>query len=360
MHRDVHPVASTYDEVTNNGIATAEAIKTADPTAAVNGPVIDYWWNYFYSKKDVENGWGNGGPCWEPWSNPIDRKAHSGVPLIEYYLQKFAAASATYGSRLLDYLDLHTYDVASYNGSGLAFALAGDTGAQQARLNSTRVFWDPTYTDPNLPQPNYITDSNYTTSCSPPVQAPQLIPMARDGLKRTIRAPRWPYGVQLGRAGEHQRRTGAGGYSGNLWELRAGYGRAVGSARSNDAVAGLMAFEIYRNYDGKKSTFGDTALASTSGNQGQLSVYGAVRGSDNAVTVVVINKTYGALTSTLSLAGVPTTGTVQAYLYSNANLNAIVAQTGVTVTPPAAGGTTSTIANYSFPAQSITLFVVQQ
>ena len=27
-HRDVHPVASTYDEVTNNGIATAEAIKS--------------------------------------------------------------------------------------------------------------------------------------------------------------------------------------------------------------------------------------------------------------------------------------------------------------------------------------------
>ena len=57
MHRDVHPVAFTYDEVTNNGIGTALAIKTADPTALVSGPVIDYWWAYFYSKKDIESGW---------------------------------------------------------------------------------------------------------------------------------------------------------------------------------------------------------------------------------------------------------------------------------------------------------------
>jgi hypothetical protein len=94
VHRDVHPVASTYDEVTNNGIAVAEAVKTADPTAAVSGPVVDYWWNYFYSKKDIENGWGHGNPCYQPWSNPIDREAHGGVPFIEYYLQQFAASNS--------------------------------------------------------------------------------------------------------------------------------------------------------------------------------------------------------------------------------------------------------------------------
>ena len=37
VHRDVHPVAFTYDEVTNNGIGTALAIKTADPTARSAG-----------------------------------------------------------------------------------------------------------------------------------------------------------------------------------------------------------------------------------------------------------------------------------------------------------------------------------
>jgi hypothetical protein len=126
-------------------------------------------------------------------------------------------------------------------------------------------------------------------------------------------------------------------------------------------VPGLMAFKIYRNYDGKNSVFGDMALASSSADQGTLSVYGALRTSDNAMTVVVINKTYGDLTSTLSLTGLPSTvTTAQAYLYSNANLAAIVAQPAVTVTPPASGSTNSAISNYTFPAQSITVFVVPQ
>ena len=67
------------------------------------------------------------------------------------------------------------------SGNSVGFSTAGDTGAQQARLNSTRAFWDPTYTDASgqFPQPNYITDSNYTASCSVPQQAPQLIPMMK-------------------------------------------------------------------------------------------------------------------------------------------------------------------------------------
>ena len=160
---DVHPKPFTYDEVTNGGIGTALAIKTADPTAEVSGPVMDFWWDYFYSKKDVQAGWSTG-PCYEPWSSPADRTAHNGTPFIEYYLQQFAAAEKTYGVRLLDYVDLHTYFAATYNGTGVGLTTAGDTGMQQARLNSTRALWDPTYTDPNFPQPNYITDANYTSS----------------------------------------------------------------------------------------------------------------------------------------------------------------------------------------------------
>ncbi len=38
VHRDVHPAPFTYDEVTNNGIGTALAIKTADPDGAGQRP----------------------------------------------------------------------------------------------------------------------------------------------------------------------------------------------------------------------------------------------------------------------------------------------------------------------------------
>jgi len=357
VHRDVHPLPSTYDEVTDNGIATAQAIKTADPTAEVSGPVVDYWWNYFYSKKDIESGWGSG-PCYSPWSNPSDRKAHNGAPFIEYYLQQFAAYDAKNNVRLLDYLDLHTYFAAYYLGNSVAFTTAGDTGTQQARLNSTRVLWDPTYTDSNYPQPNYITDTNYATSCSPPAQAPQLIPtmhkwIADDypGTRTAITEYNW---------GGLEAVNGALAQA-DILGIFGSYGLDLGTLwPTTDPAAqvpGLIAFEMYRNYDGNNSTFGDMALASTSANQGALSVYGAVRTADNAVTVMVINKTYGDLTDSLLLANFTPNGPAKAFLYSNANLSAIVAQPNLTVTPPATGSTNSTLST-TFPAQSITLLVV--
>jgi len=355
-HRDVHPLPFTYDEATQNGIATALAIKTADPTAAVSGPVMDFWWDYFYSKEDVESGW-NTGPCYQPWANPVDRQAHKGTPFIEYYLQQFSAYDKANSVRLLDYLDLHTYFVANYNGSSLAFAPAGDTGAQQARLNSTRVFWDPTYTDPNYPQPNYITDPNYTSNCSPPLQAPLLIPMmqtwiANDypGTKTAITEYNW---------GGQEHINGALAQA-DILGIFGEYGLDLGALwgpPDASQVPGLVAFEIYRNYDGNGEKFGDVALASTSAAQDQLSVYGALRSADGMVTVVVINKTYGDLTATLSLENLTPNGTAKVFLYSNANLAGIVAQPDLTVTPPTAGGTTSTIST-TFPAQSITLLVV--
>jgi hypothetical protein len=372
VHRDVHPKPSTYDEVTFGGISTALAIKTIDPTALVSGPIIDYWWNCFYSKEDIEDGWAHGGPCYQPWSDPVDRQAHGGVPMIEYYLQQFRDAQSTYGIRLLDYLDIHAYVAATYNGSSVGLTTAGDAAEQMARLNSTRALWDPTYTDSNFPQPNYITDANYTSSCSVPLQAPQIVPLlnkwvANDypGTKTAIDEYNFGGLESINGAVTEADVLGIFGQYGldlaTLWP----------TTDYSSQGPGNMAFEIYRNYDGNKSTFGDEALASCSGGtagqctpggtdesgQGDLSVYGAIRGSDQAVTVVVINKTFGDLTSTLSLDNVTATGKAKVYQYSAASLTKIVAEPDATVTPPQSPSTTSTIA-YTFPASSITLFVI--
>jgi hypothetical protein len=357
VHRDVHPAASTYDEVTNNGIAVAKAIKAADASAAVSGPVIDNWWNYFYSKKDMESGWGQG-PCWQPWASPTDRDAHGGVPMIEYYLQQFKSAQDAdpLHVRLLDYLDLHTYFVAN----NLGFQAAGNTAAQQARLNSTRVFWDPAYTDPNYAQPNYKTDANYhSADCNIPLQAPELIPMMKDwitrnypGTKTSITEYNWGGQEHINGALAQADILGIFGREGldigTLW----------GAPDPVKQLPGLIAFEIFRDYDGNKSTFGDMSISSASADQGKLSVYGALRTGDNKVTLVVINKTFGNLTSTLSVKGLPsTTASAKVFLYSNANLNAIAAQPDVIVTP-GSGGAASTISS-TFPAQSITVLVMQ-
>ncbi len=75
------------------------------------------------------------------------------------------------------------------------------------------------------------------------------------------------------------------------------------------------------------------------------------------LTVVVINKTYGDFATALNLANFTAAGPAQSFLYSSANLNAIVAQSNITVTAPSGGSTTSTLST-TFPAQSITILVV--
>jgi hypothetical protein len=375
VHRDVHPVPFTYDEVTNGGIGTALAIKTVDPTALVSGPIIDYWWAYFYSKKDIESGWDSGTPCYEPWSNPTDREAHGGVPMIEYYLQQFAKYSSAsyYNTRLLDYVDIHGYFAPDYpagSGNSVAFTTAGDTQEQEARTNSTRVFWDPTYTDSsgNFPQPNYPTDSNYTgaTDCSPPQQAPQLIPMLQSWVANGY--PGTKTAIDEYNFGGLESINGAV-VQADILGIFGRQGLDLGAfwptTNYSQQGPGNYAFAMYHNYDQKNdgAVFGDTYLYATSAGasgdaEGQLAVYGGLRSADGSITVMVINKTYGPLTSTLSLLNFTTAGTTaQVFLYSNANLSAIVPQAAATITPPSGSGTTSTI-TATFPAQSITLLVI--
>lgn len=357
VHRDVHPSPSTYDEVTNGEIGTALAIKAADTNALVSGPIIDNWWNYFYSKKDIEAGWGTG-PCYQPWSSPTDRTAHGGIPMIEYYLQQMNEASSYYGVRLLDYLDIHGYVAATYNGSSVGLTTAGDTGEQQARMNSTRALWDPNYTDPNFPQPNYSANPG-SQSCSVPLQAPQLIPMLQGWVKTDY--PGTKVSIDEYNFGGTESINGAVTQA-DVLGIFGKYGLDMGvfwpTSGYSTQVPGNMAFEMYRNYDGKDSVFGDAELTSSTGDQSKLAVYAASRTSDGAITIMVINKTYGSLTDTLSIGNLTSTVTqAQVYQYSNANLNAIVSQPAATITPPASGSTTSTI-SVTFPGQSITLVVI--
>jgi hypothetical protein len=315
--------------------------------------------------------------------------------MIPYYLQQMNNASTTYGTRLLDILDIHGYFAGSYNGNSVAFTTAGDTGEQAAREDSVRALWDPTYTNSNYPQPNYTTDPNYTSSCTVPLQAPQAVPMLHA----------WVNGVApLGDPANNYpgTLTGIDEYNwGGLESINGAvtqadvlgvfgqYGLDMGSfwplTNYSNQGPGNYAFAMYENYDLKNdgAVFGDKALASCSTSaalsgactpidsnwqpvanmetgQGQLSVYGALRSTDNAVTVMVINKTWGPLTSSLSLLNVTTPGAVTAYQYSNASLTSITPITiGFTVTGATLPSTTSSL-QYTFPAQSITLFVIPQ
>jgi len=347
VHRDIHPLPFTYDEVTDNGLAVAKAVKSADPTAEVSGPVISYWPAFFYSMKDIQTGWSSP-PHWVYNGNPVDRNAHGGVPLLEYYLQRFKAAQdADAGhTRFLDYLDLHTYF------SPTALQSAGSSVQQQTMLNSTRALWDPTYTDPGT------TDPTDASGNAQPV-APMIIPRMKSwvannypGTKTASTEYNWGMLEHISGAVAQADVLGIFGREGldlaTLW----------GTPDPSTQKPGVNAFKIFRNYDGAGGEFGDGGVSTSSADQGRLSVYAALRTKDNVLTVVVINKTFGDLTADLPLAHFVASGAAKVFRYSQDDLSRIKELPDLSVPAPPSGSSTSTLKDLSFPAMSITLFVI--
>lgn len=318
-HRDVHPAGTTYDEMRERTYAYAAAIKAADPTAQTLGPVTWGWCAYFYSGAD---GCGPG----------ADYAAHGNLDFTTWYLKQMQAYEDTHGVRILDYLDLHYYPQAN----GVALAPAGNAATQALRLRSTRSLWDTTYIDES-----WISDTT-----DEPVQ---MIPRMKQwvannypGTKLAITEYNWGALDHINGALAQADVLGIFGREGldlaTLW----------GPPEANEP--GAYAFRMYRNYDGLGSAFGDVSVQASSTDQDQVAIYAARRSVDQALTLMVIDKTAQAYTSTVSLANFQPAGNARVYRYSAANLTAIVREADQPV-----AGTTFTA---TFPGNSITLLVL--
>jgi uncharacterized repeat protein (TIGR01451 family) len=110
------------------------------------------------------------------------------------------------------------------------------------------------------------------------------------------------------------------------------------------------AFRMYLNYDGLGSGFGDTRVQAVSTDQELLAIYAAQRSADEALTLMVINKSGQALTSNVSVVNFTLPASAQVYRYSHANLSTIVREADQPVT--------TNDFTASFPADSITLMVL--
>ena len=239
-------------------------------------------------------------------SAPI-MQSHGNTYFVPWYLQQMKAYEDAHGVRILDYLDLHYYPQAD----GVALSSAGSAATQALRLRSTRSLWDPTYADES-----WIAD----VAEGPYVR---LIPRMKEwvaanypGTKLAITEYNWGALDHINGALAQADVLGIFGREGldlaTLW----------GPPDADEP--GAFAFRMYRNYDGAGSAFGETSVHAASADQEQLSIYAARRGSDGALTLIVINKTAAPLTSELTLSNFAPAAWAQVYRYSAANLAAIV------------------------------------
>jgi mannan endo-1,4-beta-mannosidase len=261
-HPRVHPGKTRYDEMLTRTEATAAGIVAQDPDAVVLGAVM-FGWSEFMSLSDAP-----------------DFKAHNDKygSYIDFFLASMKGLEAKHGKRLVHTLDVHWYPEAR----GTKRITEKDTSGKTitARLQATRSLWDPTYTE----------KSWITASTGKPIR---LIPWLLERI-----AARYP-GTKLAMT---EYNFGAGDHiSGGLAQIdvlgifgREGLylGNYWGDGPGNGDLPKFIvaAFKMFRDYDGKGATFGDTAVAATTDLE-KGSIFAAIDSKKPGVlTVIVVNK----------------------------------------------------------------------
>jgi alpha-L-arabinofuranosidase len=320
-HRDVHPIGPTMDEVLGRFTTNSLMVKNVDPNAFVCGPEEWGWDGYFYSGYDQQYTSLHG------YSTYPDRNAHGGQDFCPWFLSQLKQESQTAGKRLIDYFTLHCYPQ-----GGEALNEDISTATEVLRNQSTRSLWDT----------NYV-DQSWINSVV------MLIPRMKNWVTNY---PGTKIGITEYNWGADDYMNGATAQADVLGIFgREGLDLASRWTVPDTGTPAYNAFKLYRNYDGKNSVFGDQNTRCTVPNPDELSAFSAVRTSDGALTIMVINKDLTNVTpAVISVTNFTGKSTAQVWQMSAANTNAILQLPNATIT--------SSVISNSLPPQSITLFVV--
>ncbi|MBV9266963.1 MAG: hypothetical protein JO061_12410 [Acidobacteriaceae bacterium] len=328
-HRDVHPNPANYQEMYNKILAYASAIRSADPNAKILGFEEWTWWAMYDSGFDQKNG---------SSASNSDYNTHNQTYYYPWLLQQLYAYKQQTGTQLIDVLTDHCYNAIP---DGSDDSLTG----QQTRNRETRILWDPTFTDPSWYGTLGINGG--VINWIPTMKA--MVSQYYPGLQVGCTEYNWGDEPNLNGATTQADVLGIYGRQGLDFATRWTVAKNTNTSPTTYYVT-YLASQIYRNYDGNHSTFGDTSVSATVANPDNLSSFAAVRGSDGALTVMVINKQQGSTPVTVGLANFASAGTAQAWQINSASQTSITRLADLTVSNNAISTTV--------PSQSITLFVV--
>jgi len=320
-HQDVHPIGESYDELYNDYLTYAGAIRATDPDALIGGPEEWGWTGYFYSGLDMQYGSTHG------WSGSFpDRSAHGNMANIPWLLQSLCNYQKNTGKQLLNILTVHYYpQQGEYSNN--------DSSAMQTiRNRSTRSLWDPDYVD--------------TSWISSVVE---LIPLLQSWV--TSYYPGLQTGITEYNWGDEGEMNGATTQA-DIYGIFGRQGLNLGSRWTVPATDSptYLAMKMYRNYDGAKHTFGDTSVSCSAPSPDDLSAFAAERTSDKAMTIMLINKLTTVADVKVDFSGFSAVGYALPYQISSAHSTSIEALASLPIS--------SSAFVVNLPPQSVTLYVV--
>jgi Glycoside hydrolase family 44 len=327
-HQDVHPVGPTMQEIRDKIFDYASMVKSNDPNALVCGPEEWSWPGYLYSGYDQQ--WSGVHGDYNPAHYP-DRAANGGWDYMPWLLNQLHQHDTNTGVRLLDCFTLHCYPQEGNQQDGFVGSDSVSAATQLLRNQSTRQFWDPSYTDPSWINSIIM-----------------LIPRMKNWVATYY--PGTKIGVTEYNWGAEAHINGATAQA-DIYGIfgREGLDLATRWTTPTNTTPTYKAMKMYRNYDGSKSTFGDTSIQSIVPNPDNLSAFGAVRTADGALTLMVINKDiYNSTPVKATLANFNATGTAQRWQLTSANVITHLADLSIT----------NNLLTDTVPSQSITLYVL--
>jgi hypothetical protein len=286
-HRDVHPIGPHAIEIRDQVINTSAAVKAVDPAAKVVATEEWGWDGYFYSGYDQQYTALNG------YSYYPDRTTEQGgMDYIPWLLTSWKTAGHP-----IDVLSVHFYP------QGAEFSNDVSTSTQLLRNRSTRQLWDP----------NYLSESWIDAVVD-------LIPRLQGWVSADY-YPGTPVAITEYNWGAESYINGATTQA-DILGIFGSYGLDMATRWTVPAATTptYKAMQMYRNYDGRHSGFGDTSISATVPDPDNLSAFAAIRSTDEAMTVMVINKVLtGSTPVTLSLAHFATSGISLVYRLTSSN-----------------------------------------
>ncbi len=257
VHPMLHPDQTTCQEIVEKSIAMATSIKGIDPGAEVFGPAL-YGYGAYTSFRDA--------PDWNDVKQDYSW-------FIDYYLDEMRKAEETAGMRLLDVLDIHYYTEAKGVCGERSCNHYDDEGCVSQRLNATRTLWDDTYRENS-----WLAGAQYLP----------LLPSIRESINRyypgtKIAISEYDFGASDDISGAIAEADALGVFAQNDVYFATLFAR--------EADYQLAAIDLYANFDGNGSGFGNTLVSCESSDIDLSTAYAAVEdGNDDVITLVVTNK----------------------------------------------------------------------
>ncbi|HEX9062332.1 MAG TPA: glycoside hydrolase family 44 protein, partial [Clostridia bacterium] len=262
-HSKIHPDKTTCEELVNKSTALSSAVKNVDPDAEIFGPAL-YGYAAYLTLQDA--------PDWSTYKNSYDNV------FINYFLDQMKKKSETAGKRLLDVLDVHWYPEAQ--GGNIRICNENDgtnIDCNKARIQAPRTLWDKTYKENS-----WLSGSSYLP----------LLPKLNDSISKyypgtKLAITEYYYGGSNHISGGIAEADVLGLYGKNNVYLATLWGSCSSTSYIDSGV------NIYRNYDGKKSTYGDTSVKAVTSDNENSSVYSSYDSKDpSKLHIIMINKNY--------------------------------------------------------------------